>query len=302
METSRSGETSSSLQDFLRAFEPSNRVFPAAHRSLMGGWWTSYAFAARIGDFPFAQMRHQQGTPCSPTPRGRMAHRHRTRHSWDGLSGYLAWVYTLRGREGDAEQGTGDAGVRGEAADGARGFARHPRFSCGDCDRRREHHFRRRPGLADAAHSSRGRRQCWRRHRYFRAFDRAAAGGDSRPGGVVQDPPGRAGHHGAGAVPKSPKDGYTAYMMSNAHAISAAMYKSLRYDPVNDFQMVSMLSMVATAGLVLVAAPAFPAGDLAGVLAAVRANPGKFNFGSAGVGTTQHFAGELMKQTAGLDI
>src|SRR5262245_43446793 len=92
-------------------------------------------------------------------------------------------------------------------------------------------------------------------------------------------------------------DGYTAYMMSNAHAISAAMYKALRYDPINDFQMVSM---VATAGLVLVAAPDFPASDLAGVLAAVRANPGKFNFGSAGVGTTQHFAGELMKQTASL--
>jgi len=63
-----------------------------------------------------------------------------------------------------------------------------------------------------------------------------------------------------------------------------------------------MVSMVATAGLVLVAAPAFPASDLAGVLAAVRASPGKFNFGSAGVGTTQHFAGELMKQTAGLNI
>src|SRR5262245_42561390 len=95
------------------------------------------------------------------------------------------------------------------------------------------------------------------------------------------------------------RDGYTVYMMSNAHAISAVMYKSLRYDPVHDFQMVSM---VATAGLVLVAAPAFPASDLAGVLAAARASPGKFNFGSAGVGTTQHFDGELMKQTAGFDF
>ena len=116
---------------------------------------------------------------------------------------------------------------------------------------------------------------------------------------VVENRAGGAGATAAEAVAKSPKDGYTAYMMSNAHAISAVMYKSLRYDPVNDFQMVSM---VATAGLVLVAAPAFPASDLAGVLAAVRASPGKFNFGSAGVGTTQHFAGELMKQTAGLDI
>ncbi len=60
--------------------------------------------------------------------------------------------------------------------------------------------------------------------------------------------------------------------------------------------------MVATAGLVLVTRPDFPASDLAGVLAAVRANPGKFNFGSAAVGSTQQFAGELMKQTAGLDV
>ena len=87
---------------------------------------------------------------------------------------------------------------------------------------------------------------------------------------VVENRAGAAGTTAAEAVAKSAKDGYTAYMMSNAHAISAVMYKSLRYDPINDFQMVSI---VATAGLVLVAAPAFPASDLAGVLAAVRANP-----------------------------
>ena len=116
---------------------------------------------------------------------------------------------------------------------------------------------------------------------------------------VVENRPGAGGTTAAEAVAKSPKDGYTAYMMSNSHAISPAMYKALRYDPLNDFEMVSM---VATAGLVLVTVPDFPAKDVAGVLAAVRANPGKFNFGSAGVGTTQQFAGELMKQTAGLNI
>jgi tripartite-type tricarboxylate transporter receptor subunit TctC len=88
-------------------------------------------------------------------------------------------------------------------------------------------------------------------------------------------------------------------MMSNAHAVSAAMYATLRYDPIADFQMVSM---VGTAGLVLVAAPDFPGKDLRGVLAQIKANPGKLNFGSAGVGSTQHFAGEFMKQLAGLDI
>ena len=66
---------------------------------------------------------------------------------------------------------------------------------------------------------------------------------------VVENRPGAGGMTAADAVAKSPKDGYTALMMSNAHAISAVMYKTLRYDPVNDFQMVSM---VATAGLVLV--------------------------------------------------
>jgi tripartite-type tricarboxylate transporter receptor subunit TctC len=116
---------------------------------------------------------------------------------------------------------------------------------------------------------------------------------------VVENRAGAGGTTAAEAVAKSPKDGYTALMMSNSHAITPAMYKALRYDPINDFQMVSM---VATAGLVLVTVPDFPAKDLGGVLAAVRANPGKYNFGSAGVGTTQQFAGELMKQTAALSI
>jgi tripartite-type tricarboxylate transporter receptor subunit TctC len=77
------------------------------------------------------------------------------------------------------------------------------------------------------------------------------------------------------------------------------MYKTLRYDPIADFQMVSM---AGTAGLVLVTAPNFPAKDLRGVIAYAKANPGKLNFGSPGVGTTQHFAAEFMKQLAGLDI
>ena len=116
---------------------------------------------------------------------------------------------------------------------------------------------------------------------------------------VVENRVGASGTLAAAAVAHAPKDGYTALMMASAHAIEAVMYKSLPYDPVNDFQMVSM---VATAGLVLVTAPDFPANNLAELLALVKANPGKFNFGSPGVGTMQHFAGELMKQTAGLDV
>jgi tripartite-type tricarboxylate transporter receptor subunit TctC len=116
---------------------------------------------------------------------------------------------------------------------------------------------------------------------------------------VVENRAGAGGTSAAEMVARSPKDGYTALMMSNAHAVSAAMYSTLRYDPIADFQMVSM---VGTAGLVLVTAPDFPATDLKGVLAQIKANPGKLNFGSPGVGTTQHFAAESMKQLAGLDI
>ena len=116
---------------------------------------------------------------------------------------------------------------------------------------------------------------------------------------VVENRVGAGGMTAADAVAKGPKDGSLALMMSNAHAISAVMYKTLRYDPVNDFEMVSM---VATAGLALVTRPDFPAKDLAGTVAAIKASPGKFNFGSAGAGTTQQFSGELMKQLAGLDM
>ena len=116
---------------------------------------------------------------------------------------------------------------------------------------------------------------------------------------VVENRVGAGGTTAAEQVARSAKDGYTALMMSNAHVISPAMYKSLRYDSVNDFQMVSM---VGTAGLMLVTAPDFPAKDVKGLIAHAKANPGKLNFGSPGVGTTQHFASEYMKQMAGLDI
>ena len=116
---------------------------------------------------------------------------------------------------------------------------------------------------------------------------------------VVENRVGGGGTTAAEAVARAPKDGYTALMMSNAHAVSAAVYKTLRYDPIADFQMVSM---VGTAGLVLVTTPSFPAKDLKEVIAQAKANPGKLNSGSPGVGTTQHFAAEYMKQLAGLDI
>jgi tripartite-type tricarboxylate transporter receptor subunit TctC len=116
---------------------------------------------------------------------------------------------------------------------------------------------------------------------------------------VVENKQGAGNIIAATTVVKAPKDGYTAYMMNNAHGVSAALYKSLPFDSVNDFAMVSL---TGTAGLALVTRKDFPASDVNGLIARAKAEPGKLNFASVGVGTTQHFSGELFRQLAGIDI
>ncbi len=116
---------------------------------------------------------------------------------------------------------------------------------------------------------------------------------------VVENKQGAGNIIAASSVVKAAKDGYTAYMMNNAHGVSAALYKSLPFDSVEDFAFVSL---TGTAGLVLVTSPEFPASDVKGLIAAAKAAPGKYNFASVGVGTTQHFSGELFRQLAGIDV
>ena len=63
-----------------------------------------------------------------------------------------------------------------------------------------------------------------------------------------------------------------------------------------------LISLVATAGLIIVARPDFPANDVKALIASAKVNPGKVSFASPGFGATQHFTGELFRQTAGIDI
>ncbi|CAN0156071.1 unnamed protein product, partial [Phaeothamnion confervicola] len=116
---------------------------------------------------------------------------------------------------------------------------------------------------------------------------------------IVENRVGAGGVTAADAIAKGLKDGYAALMMSNAHAVSAVVNKTLPYDPVKDFQM---LSMVGTAGLIMVTPNDFPANDVKGAVAAIKPNADKFNFGSPGVGTTQHFAAELFGQLGGFKV
>ena len=111
---------------------------------------------------------------------------------------------------------------------------------------------------------------------------------------------------GAGAIigtelaAKSAPDGYTLLMGTNGLlAINPNMYAKLPYDSVRDFEPVSF---IATAPSVLVVHPSVPAKSVKDLIALAKAQPGKLNYASGGIGTSPHLSGELFKSMAGLDI
>ena len=116
---------------------------------------------------------------------------------------------------------------------------------------------------------------------------------------VVENRPGAGGSIAANAVAKAEPDGYTAFLLNNGHAVSAVMLPSLPYDPVADFQPVSL---VATMPLVILSGPRAGFGSLQGLLEVARHNPGKLNLASVGIGSTQHFAAELLFHTAAVKL
>ena len=116
---------------------------------------------------------------------------------------------------------------------------------------------------------------------------------------VVENKPGAGGSIASAEVEKADKDGYTASMISAGHTVSAVMLKSVRYDAVKDFAPVAL---VADSAFVVVARKDFPADDIKGLVALAKASPGKLNIASVGLGSTQHFAGELLSQMTGIDV
>jgi tripartite-type tricarboxylate transporter receptor subunit TctC len=116
---------------------------------------------------------------------------------------------------------------------------------------------------------------------------------------VVENRTGASGMIAAADVAKSPPDGYTLMMGSQTtFAVAPILYrKTVALDPAKDFAGVTL---TGASPLVLVANPAFPAHTLADVIAMAKANPGKINFGTGGVGTTPHMAAELFQHDAGI--
>ena len=115
---------------------------------------------------------------------------------------------------------------------------------------------------------------------------------------VVENMPGAGGIRASSEVAKAEPDGHTLLLLTNGNAVSQALFKSLPYDPVNDF---AMISTVGYFSLVIVTAASSKYKTLQDVLAAAKANPGKLNIGTITPGGTQHLAGELFRSTAGID-
>ncbi|MBO0756005.1 MAG: tripartite tricarboxylate transporter substrate binding protein, partial [Bradyrhizobiaceae bacterium] len=116
---------------------------------------------------------------------------------------------------------------------------------------------------------------------------------------TIENRPGAGGTLGNEAVARATPDGYTLGIMTAGQIIAAVIQKSLPYDTLTAFDS---LGQVATASLVIVTRPDFPADDIPGLIALAKASPGKITFGSPGFGATQHLAGELLRQKAGIAV
>lgn len=117
---------------------------------------------------------------------------------------------------------------------------------------------------------------------------------------IVENRPGASGNIGMDAVAKAPADGYTIGMGAIVtHAINPSIYAKMPFDPVRDF---APITFVASNVNVLVVHPSVPVRNVQQLISFAKSNPGKLSFGSAGIGTSQHLAGELFKQFTRIEM
>ena len=117
---------------------------------------------------------------------------------------------------------------------------------------------------------------------------------------VIENRAGAGGGIAATAVARAMPDGHTILLATGSSlAINVSLYKNLGYDPEKDFEPVSLIGVQTN---VLYTHPSVPAKTLAQFVAHAKANPGKISFGSGGIGTPAHLAGELLKIVAKIEM
>ncbi len=114
---------------------------------------------------------------------------------------------------------------------------------------------------------------------------------------IVENMPGAGGIRASETVAHADPDGYTLLLLTNGNAVSKALFKSLPYDPLTDFAMISTVGFFS---MVIVADEKSKYRTLQELIAAAKADPGKLNIGTITPGGTQHLAGELFLSMAGI--
>lgn len=116
---------------------------------------------------------------------------------------------------------------------------------------------------------------------------------------IIDNRPGGGSVLGTTIVANAAPDGYTILWISGAHAINAAFNRSLPYDSTKSFEPVALFAKMP---FVLVVHPSLPAKSVPELLALVRAQPGKYNYASSGIGSASHLGLEMLKLHARLDM
>src|SRR4051812_42331599 len=113
---------------------------------------------------------------------------------------------------------------------------------------------------------------------------------------VIENRGGAGGTLGTAVVAKAPADGYTLVVgTTSTHVVAPSVYQKLEYDPVKDF---APISLIAVTPYLLVVNPSVPAKSVRELVALMKAQPGKLNYASAGVGSTTHLAMEMLKSVS----
>jgi len=116
---------------------------------------------------------------------------------------------------------------------------------------------------------------------------------------LVENKAGASGAIGSEQVARSSPDGHTLLLTATHHVINPSLFKTLKYDTRVDFTPIAQIAAVPN---VLVVHPSLGVNSVAELIAKAKSQPGKLNFGSAGLGGANHLSGELFKHTVGIDI